>query len=320
MASDFTLIETDVPTPGQGEALVRMRWLAIDIGMVNRLRAEKNYAARVEVGEPMHGSGIGEVVGGSHATLKPGDLVRFLSGWQEYALVGAQTAHTLIDPASGPLEHHLSHLGDSGLAAYFGMVEILEAKPGQVLVVSAAGGGVGALAGQIGKLMGCTVVGIAGGEDKCRHVVDHLGFDRCVDHRATDFTGQLAAALPAGVDLYFDNVGGSIAEALLPMYNPFGRIAVCGRVGLSHLSDTNDDIGLRDNNTILVKRLRKQGFLIYDYPDRFPEAISAMAQWHADGKLRSDVVIQNGIAAAPRALEAVLSGENVGKQLVRLDL
>lgn len=316
--SDFAVAEVPRPVPQAGEALVRMLWLAIDVGMVNRLRDEKNYAARVEIGEPMHGTGIGEVVGGSHAALKQGELVRFLSGWQEYALLGAQTPFSKIDAATARPEDHLSYLGDSGLAAYFGIVDVLKAGTGQVLVVSAAAGGVGALAGQLGKLHGCKVIGIAGDESKCRHVVERLGFDACVDHRAADFREQLAAALPGGVDRYFDNVGGAIAEALLPHYNPFGRIAVCGRVGLAHLTDTNDDIGLRDNNTVLVKRLRKQGFLVYDYPHRFAEAIAAMAKWHAEGRLISEIEVHDGIEAAPASLVAVLHGRNIGKQLVRV--
>jgi NADPH-dependent curcumin reductase CurA len=198
------------------------------------------------------------------------------------------------------------------------MVDVLQPEPGQTVVVSSAAGAVGSVAGQIGRIMGARVVGLAGSTERCRYVIDRLGFDDCVNYRAGDFPAALATAVPDGVDGYFDNVGESVAEALLPHYNVFGRIAVCGRIGLSHLGQTRDDIGLRDNNTVLVKRLSKQGFLVYDRVDRHPAALADLRAWHDSGELVADYTVADGIDAAPAALEAMLAGRNLGKQLVRL--
>jgi hypothetical protein len=316
--TDFEFKESPVRALAEGEYLVRMLWLAIDAGMANRLRDEKNYTARVELGEVMHGSGIGQVISSQGERFKEGDLLRFLSGWQEYAIIDGKTPVVVIDGALGPLEHHLSLLGDSGAAAYFGIHDILKPRSQQTLVVSAAVGGVGSVAGQIGKMLGCRVVGIAGGPSKCAHAVSSLSFDACVDHRSPDFADNLSTVLSGGVDRYLDNTGGTVSEALFPHYNVFAQIAVCGRVGMSHLPNTQDDVGQRDHNVVLIKRLRKQGFLIYDYPDRLPEAVTSLARWYREGKIKVDLAIDQGVRNAPAALEGVLTGANIGKQLIRL--
>jgi NADPH-dependent curcumin reductase CurA len=318
-ADCFARDDAPIPSPGPGQALVRMRWLAIDAGMINRLRAEENYAARVEVGDVMHGTGIGEVIESRVPALPAGRFVRFMAGWQEYATVDDQASVVVIDDEAAKLPHHLAHLGMSGIAAYLGMVDVLQPEPGHTVVVSSAAGAVGSVAGQIARLMGARVVGLAGSAERGSYVTERLGFDSCVNYRAPDFANALAAALPGGVDRYFDNVGGAIAEALLSHYNVFGRIAVCGRTGLSHLADSRDDIGQRDHNTVLVKRLTKRGFLVYDHIDRHPVALAQLRAWHDAGELVVDHTITDGIDSAPAALEGLLAGHNFGKQLVRLD-
>lgn len=317
-AENFELRSAVRPEPRAGEALIQMRWLSIDGFMVGRLRGEGNYTAGVALGEVMHAFGVGVVAATNRADRSVGDFVFGPLGMQEWAIEGPDLPTRKLDPHLAPVQSALGVLGISGWSAYFGLLEIARPTAGETVAVSAGTGAVGALVGQIARLKGCKTIAIVGSEEKADEACSFYGYTRAVVHRSPSLAQDLVDVSPDGIDVYFDNVGGDIYEAVLPRLNNHGRVVVCGRLATAHLADTSLDHGPRDHNTILVKRLRKEGFIVSDFADRFDEATSELARWVSDGKviLQEDVV--DGLERAPEALERLLSGKNRGKQLVRL--
>jgi len=310
--SNFRVEEAPTPKPAEGEVLVRNLWLSLDPYMRGRMSDAKSYVKGVDIGEVMVGQAVGEVVESRHAKLKVGDTVLTQLGWQLY---GVTREATKIDTARGPASYYLGLLGMPGLTAYFGLKELGQPKPGETVVVSAASGAVGSVVGQLARLWGCRAVGIAGGREKCTYVKEELGFDACIDYKGGALRDDLKAACPKGVDVYFDNVGGEILDLLLTRMNLFGRIVVCGTI-----SDYNstDPYKVRNWRAILVNRLRVQGMIVFDWKDRYGEALKALGGYFAEGKLNYRESVVHGLENAPRGLIDLLGGRNFGKQLVKL--
>ena len=317
-ADNFRLETSETAPVGEGEVLLRTLFLSIDPYMRGRMSDGPSYAAPVNIGEVMVGSTVCEVVESRTAGLEPGDIVSAFSGWQEYAVVAGRGLRRL-DPARGPVSLALGVLGRPGLTAYTGLLNIGDPKPGETVVVSAASGAVGAVVGQIAKIKGCRVVGVAGGPEKCRYVVEDLGFDACVDHRSPTLYDDLKAVCPAGVDVYFENVGGKVLECVLPRMNDFGRMPVCGLISqynLTELAPGGDRTAVL-MRAVLTKRLRIQGFIVLDYASQMADFLRDVSGWLAEGRIRYKEDIVDGLENAPEALCGVLKGRNFGKMLVR---
>ena len=311
---NFKLIESPAPAPKEGEVLVKNLWLSLDPYMRGRLSQQKSYTKGVEIGEVMQGQTAGEVLESRYPGLKQGDKVLTQLGWQLFGCVKGADA-TRVDANRAPLSCYLGVLGMPGMTAYFGLKEIGEPKAGETVVVSAASGAVGSVVGQLAKIAGCRAVGIAGGKDKCSYVLNELGFDACIDHKAGNLQRDLREACPKGADVYFDNVAGETLDTMLRLMNPFSRIVICGRI-----SDTNaaEPYGIKSFGSVLVNRIKVQGMIVFDWIDRYPEALQALAGHLAAGKLKYRESVIEGIDKAPRGLIGLLKGENFGKQLVKL--
>ena len=310
--ANFRLEESPVAKPADGEVLVRNLWLSLDPYMRGRMSDAKSYVKGVDLGEVMVGQTVGEVLESRHPKLRVGDIVLTQLGWQLY---GATREATKVDTGRAPASYYLGLLGMPGLTAYFGLKELGQPKAGETVVVSAASGAVGSVVGQLAKLWGARAVGIAGGREKCAYVREELGFDACVDYKAGRLRDELKEACPKGVDVYFDNVGGEILDLLLTRLNLFGRIVVCGMI-----SDYNstDPYRVRNWRAILVNRLRVQGMIVFDWKDRYAEALKALGGYFAEGKLSYRESVVQGLENAPRGLIDLLGGRNFGKQLVKL--
>jgi NADPH-dependent curcumin reductase CurA len=310
--ANFRIEEADVPQPAQGEVLVRNLWLSLDPYMRGRMSDAKSYVKGVELGEVMVGQTVGEVLTSRHPTLKAGDKVLTQLGWQLY---GTTHDATRVDEKRAPLSYYLGILGMPGMTAYFGLKEIGQPKSGETVVVSAASGAVGSVVGQLAKLWGCRAVGIAGGRQKCDYVTGELGFDACVDYKAAHLAQALRLACPVGADVYFDNVGGEIFDTLLGQMNLFSRVVVCGLI-----SDYNatQPYAIRNWRSVLVNRIRLQGMIVFDWKERYGEALNALAGYYAGGRLKYRESVVHGLESAPRGLIALLQGQNFGKQLVKL--
>jgi NADPH-dependent curcumin reductase CurA len=312
--ANFRIVETPVPKPGPGEALVKNEWLSLDPYMRGRMNEAKSYAAPVAIGEVMVGQTVGEVIESQDAAFKPGDKVLTGLGWQLYGAAKAKSLRK-IDSSRVPASYYLGVLGMPGITAWFGLTEVGKPKAGETLVVSAASGAVGSVVGQLAKIMGCRVVGIAGGKAKCAYVVQGLGFDACIDYKNDDVSARLRELCPKGVDVYFENVGGALLDALLAVMNLYSRIVICGLIAEYNATEP---YGYKRLRSILVNRIRMQGMLVFDWHDRYDEAIEALAGHLAAGKLKYRESIVEGLDNAPRGLIALLKGENFGKQLVKL--
>ena len=319
--ANFRLVEAPVGEPGDGQVLVRNRYLSLDPYMRGRMNDAKSYAKPQPLGEVMGGGTVGEVVASKHPGYQPGDSVVGMGGWQQYALVDAATPGVLrkVDTSRIPLSAYLGAVGMPGVTAWYGLVRICEPKAGQTIVVSAASGAVGSVVGQLAKAHGCRAVGIAGGADKCAYVTGELGFDACVDYKAHADAKSLYAALkqatPDGVDGCFENVGGTILDATLARMNAFGRIALCGMIS----GYDGQAIPLQQPQLILQSRLRIEGFIVSEHMAVWPEALKELGTLVATGKLKYRETIAEGIESAPEAFLGLLKGRNFGKQLVRLD-
>jgi len=310
----FQLVEDAMPTPGDGEALVRVRYISLDAA--NRAWMHgATYRAAVETNAVMAGGGVAEVIESRAPGLVAGDLVFGDTGWQDYAALPAK--HLLKLPRVEPMTHLLSVYGIAGLTAYFGLIDIGRPQTGETIVVSAAAGSVGSIVGQIAKIKGCRVVGIAGGAEKCDWLKTHLNFDAAVDYKSDGLFKALRAAAPQGIDVYFDNVGGDILEACLPQMNIRGRIACCGAIsqydGAAAASGPRGVPGL-----IVVKRLIMQGFIVTDYFNQRDRAIAELSGWIEAGKLMIEEDVIDGLENTPAALIGLLAGENRGKRMVRV--
>jgi NADPH-dependent curcumin reductase CurA len=310
----FKLVEGAVPEPKDGEALLRVRYISLDAA--NRAWMHgATYRSAVEANSVMAGGAIAEVISSKAPELAPGDIVFGDTGWQELAAVPAK--HLTKMPKLEPMTHLLSVFGIAGLTAYFGLLEIGKPKGGETVVVSAAAGSVGSIVGQIAKIKGCRVVGIAGGTDKCNWLTSELGFDAAVDYKDGAVFKALRAAAPKGIDVYFDNVGGDILEACLPQMNNYGRIACCGAI--SQYDGAPSAHGPRGvPGLIVVKRLVMQGFIVMDYMKESQRALADLQAWVTSGKLKVQEDIIDGLENTPKALIGLLAGENRGKRMVKL--
>jgi NADPH-dependent curcumin reductase CurA len=312
-AENFELVERPVAQPGEGEVLMRTLYLSLDPYMRGRMSDAKSYAAPAELGQPMVGGTVGEVVASKNPKFAVGDIVFGYGGWQDYAV--AKVGLRKLDPKAAPISTALGILGMPGMTAYCGLLEIGQPKPGETVVVAAASGAVGSAVGQIAKIKGCRAVGVAGGEAKCRFVVEELGFDACIDHHAPDFAARLEAACPKGVDIYFENVGGAIQQAVWPLLNPFARVPVCGVI--AQYNATAPSPG-PDIATILRKRLLVRGFIVWDFASREADFLRDVAAWIRSGQLKFREDVVSGLEKAPEAFLGLLKGKNFGKLLVKV--
>jgi NADPH-dependent curcumin reductase len=304
--ADFAIEEAPLPAPAEGEVLVKNLWLSLDPYMRGRMSDAKSYVKGVEIGEVMVGQTVGEVVESRNSALKKGDKVLTQTGWQLY---GAAREVTRVRDGV-PLSYYLGVLGMPGMTAYFGLKDIGQPKAGETVVVSAASGAVGSVVGQLAKLWGCRAVGIAGGPEKCAYVKNDLGFDECFDYKAGRLREQLK-----DIDVYFDNVGGEILDLALARMKLKGRVVVCGMISDYNATDPYRPKNLR---AVLVNRLKIQGMIVFDWKDRYGEALQALGGYLAAGRLKTRESVVEGIDNAPKGLIALLKGENFGKQLVRL--
>jgi NADPH-dependent curcumin reductase CurA len=314
-AADFELVEETLPVPAPGEVLTRTLFLSIDPYMRGRLSDRASYAKPVEIGGVMEGESVGEVVASTVPGFAAGDLVVGSRGWQTHSLTQARGL-VKLDRHGAPLSAYLGVLGMPGVTAYSGLTDIGLVKHGETVVVSAASGPVGSVAGQLAKRAGARVIGIAGGPDKCLWVQESLGFDDCIDHRSTDIAAALKAACPNGIDVYFENVGGAVQQAVFPRLNPYSRVIMCGMVAQYNVEGPPPP---GPNLAFVVgKRVRIEGMIVSDKPERFAEWRALAAPWVADGSLRFRETIVDGLENAPDALVQVLSGGNFGKMLVKV--
>ena len=315
-ADDFALVEAPVPDPGPGQALVRVLYLSLDPYMRGRMSAAKSYAPPVRIGGVMTGGVVGEIVRSEADGLAAGDLVEGYLGWREFALCTPETVRVL--PASPyPPSYALGILGMPGMTAYFGLLEVGRPRAGDTVVVSAASGAVGAVVGQIARLGGCRVVGTVGSAEKAAYVTGTLGFDAAIDYRASgDLGAALDDACPGGVDVYFDNVGGPVSDAVMARLAFKARVVICGAI--HHYNLTEPYAGPSHLRSILINRARVEGFLVFDWQDRYPEAIARLTQWLDEGRLTYREHVIEGLENAPQALPMLFEGRNFGKLLVRV--
>ena len=309
---NFRLETAPLPAPGEGEVLVKNLWLSLDPYMRGRMDDVKSYVKGVDIGEVMVGQTVGQVLESKNERVKRGDHVLTQLGWQ---LFGCAKEVSKIQEGGAPLSYYLGCLGMPGMTAYFGLKEIGQPKAGETVVVSAASGAVGSVVGQLARSWGCRAVGIAGGQEKCDYVRRELGFDACIDYKAGNLQRDLREACPKGVDVYFDNVGGVTLDTLLRLMNVHSRIIVCGLISEYNATEP---YGYRNLRSVLVNRIRVQGMIVFDWRERYGEALKALAGMHAQGKLKTRESIVEGLQNAPRGLISLLQGGNFGKQLVKL--
>jgi NADPH-dependent curcumin reductase len=312
--STVRLEEVDVPEPGDGEMLARVRYVSIDPTIRTWMDDAPGYLPPIQVDEVIRSGGVAEVVTSNSERFEPGQLLFGMTGWQDY-VVGADGYQTLPDGVPPTLA--LSLLGITGMTAYFGMTDVGRVKEGDVVVVSGAAGATGSTAGQIAKILGAKkVIGIAGGPQKCSYIADELGFDETIDYKSDNVSARLREAAPDGIDLYFDNVGGEILDACLARLALRGRIVLCGAI--SGYNDRGAAKGPANYANLIIKRGRMEGFLILDYFDRLREGQAAVAGWLGEGKIKSSEHIVEGLENAPDALNLLFTGGNTGKVIVQL--
>jgi NADPH-dependent curcumin reductase CurA len=314
--SDWELTEEPIPTPGSGELVAAVSHISVDPAMRGWMNAGASYIDPVEIGTVMRAAAVGRVLASEHPEFEPGDHVYGTFGVQEYALSDGRGVIKL-DPSLAPAPAYLGTLGLSGLTAYFGLLDVGKLKDGDTVVVSGAGGAVGNVAGQIAKIKGARVIGIAGGESKCRWLVEELGFDAAIDYKADDVRVALREAAPDGVDVFFDNVGGEILDAVLTRLARGARVVICGAV--SQYNATDGVRGPANYLALLVARASMTGMVIFDYAPRYGEASSEIAVWLADGRLISrEDVLEGGVKSFPDALLKLFAGENTGKLVLQV--
>ena len=315
-ATHFQVKATAVPELRQGEFLVRNQFLSVEPAMRGWVNAVANYSNPVEIGEVMRAFSAGEVIASRHPGYVEGDKVMGMLGWQEYAVTDGRTIRRKVREHDLPLSLSLGVLGINGLTAYFAVTEAAEARPGDTLVVSTAAGAVGSAVGQIAKLAGCRTVGITGGAEKVRLCLEEFGFDAAVDYKSPEFEAALRAACPNGVNVYHDNTSGAISDAVLRHITKGARIVICGTASVANWEDWPS--GPRVERHLLNHAARMQGFLVWDYEHRYEEAVTRLAAWVRNGSLRYREEILDGIEHAPCSIAHLYSGQNAGKQLIRL--
>jgi len=316
---NFRLDTVAVPQPGPDEVLLRTRYLSLDPYMRGRMSAARSYAKPVEPGDVMVGGTVSEVVASNVEGLAPGDVVLGQMGWQEYAVSKRQGLRKL-DPTAAPIQTALGVLGMPGMTAYTGLLNIGQPKEGETVVVAAATGPVGSLVGQIARLKGCRAVGIAGGADKCRALIDDFGFDAAIDHRSPGMAARLKEACPKGIDVYFENVGGAVWDAVFPLLNDFSRIPVCGLVAQYNMTELppGPDRTPVLMRAILSKRLLLRGFIVSDFASQHGEFQREVGAWLRDGKIKYREDVVEGLENAPQAFIGLLQGKNFGKLLIKV--
>jgi NADPH-dependent curcumin reductase len=314
VADDFETIDFELPPLRDGDVLRRTIYLSLDPYMRGRMDDGPSYAASVGLGEVMVGRTVAEVLESKHPSFARGDFVACNDGWQSHGVSPGSQLQKL-DPSRAPISYALGVLGMPGLTAYVGLLDIGQPKPGETVVVSAAAGAVGSVVGQVARIKGCRAVGVAGGQTKCDYVVNQLGFDACVDHRTEHLTKALAAACPKGIDVYFDNVGGAVLEAVFRLMNQHARIPLCGTIADYNATDKPKGPHLRP---LLVKRAMIKGFIVTDHADRAAACFTDLAAWLRDGSLRYREDIVEGLDSAPSAFLRLFDGRNLGKLLVRV--
>ena len=320
MASNFKLISGDTPALKDGEVLVRHHYLSLDPYMRGRMNESKSYAVPQPLGQVMQGGTAGEVVESRSPKFKTGDQVVGMGGWQQYSVVDAGQPGALrkVDTAHVPLSHYLGAVGMPGVTAWYGLVKIIAPQAGNTVVVSAATGAVGSAFAALAKARGLRAVGIAGGPEKCKYAITELGFDACIDYKlhqdAASLSKAIKQACPDGIDGYFENVGGMVLDAVLPLMNAFGRIALCGMIA----GYDGKPVPLSYPALILMSRLKIQGFIVSEHMEIWPEALQELGTLVATGKLKPRESVANGLAAAPEAFLGLLKGKNFGKQVVKL--
>ncbi len=311
--SNFKLVETPVPQIADGQVLVRNHFLSLDPYMRGRMNDTKSYAAPVNLGDVMIGGTAGEVVASKHPKFAVGDKVVGMLGWQLYGVSdGAMLMK--VDDRHIPLSAYLGSVGMPGVTAWYGLMDICAPKAGDTVVVTAASGAVGSVVGQLAKLKGCRAVGIAGGAEKCRYVVDELGFDACVDYKAGNLWKDIKAATPNGIDCLFENVGGEIFDVLLGRMKAFSRVAVCGLISQYN----SEPHAMKNIGSVLINRIKMQGFIVSEHMERWPVALQELGQGVATGKIKYRETVAQGLENAPQAFIGLLKGANLGKQLVKL--
>ena len=317
-ATDFRIEDCAIPVPGEGQVLLRTIWLSLDPYMRGRMSEGPSYAAPVPIGGVMEGGTVSEVSASNHPGFVKGDIVLSRAGWQTHALSDGKDLRK-INPALGPVSAAVGVLGMPGMTAYTGLLDIGKPQAGETVVVAAASGAVGSAVGQIAKIKGARAVGIAGGKDKCSYVKNELGFDDCLDHRDPDLTAKLKDACPKGIDVYFENVGGAVFEAVFPLFNAFARVPVCGLI--AQYNDTAPTVPKWAPSlmrAVLTKRLTIRGFIVSDFAARHGDFLRDMSQWLREGKVKHREFITEGLDSAPAAFMGLLKGANFGKQLVRV--
>jgi NADPH-dependent curcumin reductase len=309
---NFRVESAPLPKPGDGEVLVKNLWLSLDPYMRGRMSDAKSYVKGVDIGEVMVGQTVGEIVESKNPGLKKGDKVLTQLGWQ---LFGVTREAFPVDGSKVPLSYYLGCLGMPGMTAYFGLKEIGQPKAGETVVVSAASGAVGSVVGQLAKSWGCRAVGIAGGPEKCEYVKRELGFDACVDYKAGNLYGDLKVACPKGIDVAFENVGGDVLDTTLRLMNTFSRLIICGLIAEYNATQP---YGYKNLRSILVNRIKMQGMIVFDWKDRYGEALRDLSKMVQQGTLKYRESVVEGLDNAPRGLISLLKGGNFGKQLVKL--
>jgi len=313
--SDFAFSETPVPQPGDGQVLVRVLYLSFDPTQRGWIEDRPSYLPPVQIGEVMRASAVGEVMESKHTGFAKGDLVQGLFGWQDYAVVPGAMLGAKI-PAGVPPTWTLGVLGITGITAYFGMLDLGKPKAGETVVVSGAAGATGSVAGQVAKLQGARVVGIAGGPSKCAWLTKEAHFDAAIDYKHDDVAARLRELCPKGVDVYFDNVGGEILDAVLGQIAQRARVVLCG--GISGYNEATPPPGPRNLMNLVIQRGRMEGFIVIDYAARFGEAIAKLSEWVQSGAIVHQEDVQRGLEHAPRTLLRLFTGANTGKQLLQL--
>ncbi|PLX36298.1 MAG: NADP-dependent oxidoreductase [Hyphomicrobiales bacterium] len=315
-AEDFTIADEALEEPGEGQFRVRLDYVSLDPAMRGWMNDAKSYVRPVRLGEVMRAYAAGIVDVSNHPDFKPGDAVTGLFGVQRYAISDGR-AVARADTKIAPLQTWIGGLGMPGVTAYFGLLDVGKPKAGETVVVSAASGAVGAIVGQIAKVLGCRAVGIAGGPEKCRRVVEEYGFDACVDYKGGALAEDLRAACPDGIDVYYENVGGEVLEAVLGQMNTFGRIPVCGMI--SGYNATEPSPAPRNLRSVLVNRLTMRGFIVFDFAERYEEAITALTMWLGEGRLKMpEDIREGGVDAYPDVLNLLFTGGNQGKLILKL--
>jgi hypothetical protein len=315
--TDFRIEDAPIPKLKDGQFLVRIIYLSVDPYMRGRMRDAPSYAPPVPIGGVMTGGTVGEVMESRHPDYRAGDIVDGYFGWQQYAVSDGSEMVRKVDPALAPISTALYALGMPGMTAYFGMLDIGRPRAGQTVVVSGAAGAVGSLAGQIARIQGCRVIGIAGSDEKVAYVTGECGFDAAFNYKTvSDYGAKLAELCPDGIDVYFDNVGGAITDAALRNIAVGARIVLCGQISQYNLAAP--ELGPRLLVQLLIRQARMEGFLVFQYFDRFAEGIDQMARWIREGRIRYREEVAEGIDAAPAAFIGMLRGQNTGKQLVRI--